>query len=682
MHRSLRSCSALISLIVACCLTSFSLADQPFTNPEMQTRIKSTVEFLASDEMRGRSVEGETIHEAAKYIRDQFKQFGLDVEQYGGTGMQDVEINLGTRPGPKENNFAEFIIDADSKDSREIKAQLAEGMNPLGLGAQAGQFKGKVVFAGYGITAPRMQYDDYQDIDATDAIVIVIRKEPRMNRDDSKFQGKRNTRHAFFTTKVENAINHGAAAVIIVNDPASVANRLAGQQARIGQETARQKQIKEEMESLPKEASKVRESLKEKLARSEKMVESMKSATEESKRGVLGVQEAGRASRRQKVVPVLSVARDTISQLLKAVSKKSLADLESAIDENETPQSFALTNVAASIEVELTPSRANGKNVIGILPGRGPLAEETIVIGAHYDHVGMGGAGSLAPGTIAVHNGADDNASGTTAMIETARALTKRLADKESRRRIVFMAFTGEERGLLGSRYYVEHPLFPIDETVAMLNLDMVGRLNENELTVYGTGTAENFDDLIETTNDMPGFGFKLAKIPTGFGPSDHQSFYAAGIPVLFLFTGLHDDYHRPTDDADKVNYEGMTRITNMVIELGEKIALGTPRPKYVRIQQRSSPRSQLRSYIGVTLGQEDERVILSSIAAGGPAEKAGLKQGDHIDMLGKKKLKSSNELLEHLRTLAPGDTVEVTVIRDAKPIKVKVVLARRPAQP
>ena len=199
--------------------------------------------------------------------------------------------------------------------------------------------------------------------------------------------------------------------------------------------------------------------------------------------------------------------------MLKAVSKKSLADLESAIDENETPQSFALTNVAASIEVELTPSRANGKNVIGILPGRGPLAEETIVIGAHYDHVGMGGAGSLAPGTIAVHNGADDNASGTTAMIETARALTKRLADKESRRRIVFMAFTGEERGLLGSRYYVEHPLFPIDETVAMLNLDMVGRLNENELTVYGTGTAENFDDLIETTNDMPGFGFKLAKI-------------------------------------------------------------------------------------------------------------------------------------------------------------------------
>ena len=204
------------------------------------------------------------------------------------------------------------------------------------------------------------------------------------------------------------------------------------------------------------------------------------------------------------------------------------------------------------------------KNVVGVLAGEGPLADETIVVGAHYDHVGFGGPGSLAPWTHEVHNGADDNASGTAALIEVAERLAT--SEKGPRRRVVFIAFTAEERGLIGSAYYCRNPRFALEKTVAMINMDMVGRLVDDKLIVYGTGTAAEFDHLMDTTAAR--LKFEITKHEGGFGPSDHASFYAQKIPVLHLFTGNHNDYHRPSDDVEKLNVPGMRRVVDFVADV------------------------------------------------------------------------------------------------------------------
>src|SRR5581483_9038272 len=218
------------------------------------------------------------------------------------------------------------------------------------------------------------------------------------------------------------------------------------------------------------------------------------------------------------------------------------------------------------LSVSVERRRIPVKNVVGVLDGAGPLANETVVIGAHYDHLGYGGrgTGSLSTGPKAIHHGADDNGSGTTVLMELAR----RFGAEKGRqgRRLVFVAFSGEEMGLLGSRFYVDNPPIPLATTVAMVNMDMVGRLADDpatgrgKLEVGGTGTAKEFDGLIDALNAK--YGFAVKKNKSGVGPSDHTSFYQKGVPVFFLFTGLHRQYHKPTDTVDLINFPGMKRIT------------------------------------------------------------------------------------------------------------------------
>ena len=264
--------------------------------------------------------------------------------------------------------------------------------------------------------------------------------------------------------------------------------------------------------------------------------------------------------------------------------------LEQQIDANLKPCSAELAGWTLSARIEIERKTITTRNVVGVLDGAGPLADETVVVGAHYDHLGHGGlrSGSLAFLSSDIHNGADDNASGTSMVLELARRLARR--PDPLPRRVVFVAFSGEERGLLGSKHYVEHPPFPLAGTVLMTNFDMVGRLNDkNELTLYGTGTTPGLDSLVEALGKSADFTVK--KIAEGHGPSDQESFYLKNIPVLFAFTGGHRDYHRPSDDTDRINFAGMARIADFA-ELFLLDVLRRPRrPEFVKVERRGGNR-------------------------------------------------------------------------------------------
>jgi peptidase M28-like protein/PDZ domain-containing protein len=321
-----------------------------------------------------------------------------------------------------------------------------------------------------------------------------------------------------------------------------------------------------------------------------------------------------------------------------------------------------------------------GKNVIGILPGKDPvLRNQTIVLGAHYDHLGLGGFGSLDPdSTGMVHNGADDNASGVAALIQVAA----RLAVSPPARTVVFIAFSGEELGLLGSAHYVKEPIYPLAGTLAMVNLDMVGRLRNGRLIVYGARSAKEFPALLDSLNWYAGFDLKPQG--DGYGPSDHSSFYSAQRPVLHLFTDLHEDYHRTTDDWQKINLDGLKRVSDFTLALVTALA---NRPRQLTFQDVPAPHPQQASVgpgYGAYLGTVPDMtgtpggVRLVGVRAGSPAEQAGLRGDDIITRIGQTETPDLQAMTNALRTHHPGETVEILVRRGAGVTTLRATLGTR----
>ncbi|MBA3497468.1 MAG: M28 family peptidase [Gemmatimonadales bacterium] len=322
-----------------------------------------------------------------------------------------------------------------------------------------------------------------------------------------------------------------------------------------------------------------------------------------------------------------------------------------------------------------------GRNVIGLLPGRDPvLRHEAVIVGAHYDHLGLGGFGSLDPdSTGAVHNGADDNASGAAMLIQIA----ERLAATPPARTVVFIAFSGEELGLLGSAHYVKQPIYPLSTTVAMLNLDMVGRLRQKRLIVYGAQTAKEFPALLDSLNWHAGLDLKAQG--DGYGPSDQSSFYAAGRPVLHFFTDLHEDYHRTTDDWQKINVEGLERVagfvTGAVTALGNRPGPLTPvtaAPRLPSLGASAGP--GYGAYLGTVPDMTDNPggVRLLGVRAGSPAERAGLRGDDVITRIGELRVPDLQAMTAALRSHQPGDTVSIVVRRGADTTTVRATLGTR----
>jgi Zn-dependent M28 family amino/carboxypeptidase len=357
-------------------------------------------------------------------------------------------------------------------------------------------------------------------------------------------------------------------------------------------------------------------------------------------------------------------------------------------------------------------STLTGANVIGILEGSdSTLKNEALIIGAHYDHLGLGGAGSLAQREGGIHHGADDNASGVAGIIELARVLTSQ--QPKPRRTIVFIAFSGEEEGLLGSNYYANHPVVPIANTIAMINLDMVGRLKNKNLIIGGVGTAQEWRTMIDTANFWQGMTvsatgsanhgngmpvvvaangrpvvtsdtsktFILTLNEDGFGPSDHSSFYAKQIPVLFFWTGTHEDYHKPSDIADKINYDGEVTILEMVRRIVRDLDANNKRPTYTVAKSESTGRvTGFRVYLGTIPNYADtqEGLLLDGVRDDSPAAKAGLKAGDRVVKLAGRDVRNIEDYTAALGEMKAGQEYEIEIVRGTERLKLKLTPAAR----
>ncbi|MCZ6777027.1 MAG: M20/M25/M40 family metallo-hydrolase [Ignavibacteria bacterium] len=465
---------------------------------------------------------------------------------------------------------------------------------------------GPLAFVGYGISAPDNDYDDYKDIEVTGKVAVVLRYSP----DGSDPHGELN-RFSSFRNKGRTARDKGAKGLIIV--------------------TGRADEEEDELVKLRFDHS---------FASS----------------GIL----------------VISMKRSVLEDLLRPHGL-DLAAIQDSINQMKKPITFDLPNVEVTITTNVEKIISQTANIAGYLEGADPESvDEVIVLGAHMDHLGYGGpgSGSLEPDTHAIHNGADDNASGTAGLLELMQAFA---ATRENLKRdILFIAFSGEELGTLGSRHYVNNPYFPLNQSIAMINMDMIGRLENRSLTVYGTGTSPDWNGLLDKYNvDSM---FTLERVEDGFGPSDHSQFYAKDIPVLFFFTGTHSDYHKPSDDWEKLDYLSEEKIVCYIYDIAKDINVQTEKPVFVKVES-ASPMAGLgdRRAFSVTLGiipdygGSSEGMKIGGIRPQGPAEKAGLQAGDVIVRMAGSKVLNIYDYMGILGELKHGDEVEVEVMREGK---------------
>jgi hypothetical protein len=598
-------------------------------------RMKSDVGFLAADAREGREPGTKGIEASAAYIAEVFKNAGLKPAPGAEGYFQPFFISTGVYL--KKNQFMAF----DGPDQETVNLQFPDDFTPLAIGTAGNLQNTPIVFAGYGITAkkgprdPGLDYDDYAGIDVKGKVVLILRREPQPREKVSPFDGKEYSSFATFQHKAVNAFQHGAAAVIVVNNRAS-------------------------LENAPDR--------------------------------VLEFKQAGPVPVSN--VPFLMITRAKAERLLSVAGEPSLASLEKKIEQDLKPRSREIPGWTVTAKINIEGEKTDTKNVVGVLEGAGPHANETVIVGGHYDHLGHGGmtSGSLAIFSKDIHNGADDNASGTSMVLELARRLAARRDPLP--RRVVFIAFSGEERGLLGSRYYVEHPLFALDQTVMMINCDMVGRLNSrSELTMVGTGSTKGIDTIVEALGQSAGLKIKkVAGLSDGFGGSDHESFYGKGVPVLFAFTGLHADYHRPSDDTDRINFTGMGRIADYLELITLDLARRPARPTFVKLAEQKNPHAgdsdTARRGTSVSMGimpdygyEQKDGLKITGVRDGGPAAKAGLKDGDRIVSCGSKAVGTIYDYMEIMKQYKPGDQLQVVVIRDGKEVKLDVSLDTRPKE-
>jgi len=665
MRRYLSKSLVAGAILAVACFTVplLSRAEEPAN--EVQQRMLADLKRLSSDELEGRGIGTDGIKLAAELIQAKFAEAGLNVVEAGGDPFQEFEVVDGAEIGT--DNQLEFI----GPQGEQVTLEYGLDVQACSFGAP-GKISGELVFCGYGIDSKEPAYNDFDGIDVKGKVLVVLRRTPQQGQEAGLFSDPHGmSRHAGLRTKVSNAFQRGAAALLLVNDPFT--GRHDYEQLTEQLTKARDEVIEQAGRVVGANPHDTVEPLKDLADALDRLHKTEAVVAEHQGDALLEFGYAG--TKTGKSLPVMHITQAACNRLLEASLGKLLVEIEAEIDKSSQPHSAILTGWQALGQVDFKLKELEVANVIGVLEGEGPHKEETIVIGAHYDHLGFGGDGSLTPGVHEVHNGADDNASGTTALLELARRFGT--SKQKPKRRLVFIAFTGEERGLLGSAEYVKQPLFPLEKTVAMFNMDMVGRLEDDKLTVFGTGTASVWVPLLEKLA-LPQ-KLEVVKKPEGFGPSDHSSFYARKIPVLHLFTGTHNDYHRPSDDWEKVNLDGMERIVNLLEGIVSDTASQEKPPEYIAIEQRATlTRSGNRPYFGSIpdFGTDDEGYAIQGVAPGSPAEGGGVKAGDVIIRLGEQAIGSLDDFDLALRKFSPGQEVTVVVRRGGKEVKLRVVLA------
>jgi len=359
---------------------------------------------------------------------------------------------------------------------------------------------------------------------------------------------------------------------------------------------------------------------------------------------------------------------------------KSLAEIQDQINSSSKPASFAFPdNLHVTLNVEIEHDKAAVNNVLAYLPGQ---TDEYIIVGAHYDHLGRGNFDSLAPSQVGqIHPGADDNASGTAGVLELARRFAPMKG--QLHRGILFASFAGEELGLLGSAEWLKEPTRPLDKAVAMLNMDMIGRIKDDKIYIGGTGTGSTFQQVLEQAQKKS--SFKIEYSPGGYTSSDHMSFVISRIPALFFFSGLHADYHKPSDTWEKINADAAVRLLDLVADVSQQLASAPEKPGFITVVENkpagaSGGGGGYGPYFGSIpdFGQVENGVRFSDVRPGSPAAKAGLKAGDVLVQFGDKAIKNLYDFTDALRRSKVGDVVEVKVLRGDQTITATVTLEQR----
>jgi len=532
---------------------------------------------------------------------------------------------LGLQPAGTHSYLQPFTVITGAKLKSDNRIMVENGTQKENLKldqefvpfsfSSSGSVTAPVVFAGYGASADEFGYDDYAGIDVKDKIVVVLRYEPAGFADKSGNTGL--TRHAQLITKAINARNHGAKAVVLLN-------------GKLGDGE-------------------------------EDLLKRFGSVSGPENTGIVLVQ-----------------VKNAVADSWFRASGKALADVQGQINHSSKPQSFPFSDqVHISLNVDIETTRATVNNVLAYLPGK---TDEYVIIGAHYDHLGRGNYDSLAPSQIGqIHPGADDNASGTAGVLELARLFAPLRGQLQ--RGILFASFAGEELGLLGSAHWVQVPTLPLDKAVAMLNMDMIGRIKDDKVYIGGVGTGSTLKPALEQAQAKS--NFKIEYSQGGYAASDHISFVTKKIPVLFFFSGLHSDYHKPSDTWEKINPQAAARLVDVVGSTGLQLASAPERPTFIAVAEDrplASSGGGYGPYFGSIpdFGQTENGVKFSDVKPASPAAKAGLKAGDILVQFGDKPIGNLYDFTDALRRSKVGDVVEVTVMRDGKPLKASVKLEAR----
>jgi hypothetical protein len=601
------------------------------------------IKFLASPELKGRRTGTPELEKAAGYIAGQFRAAGL--QTLAGSYMQEFDVTARTALGPEDSLSIQH-------GSKPLHLTEQRDFVPLDLSSN-GSATGTLVFAGYGITAPEYHYDDYAGIDVRGKIVLVLRHEPQENDEKSVFAGKNYTTHSELSSKIANAKLHGASGLLLVND---APNHPGGED-----------HVDKFIPIMATEdVGLVVEEITAKLA-DELLAQSKSNGAHRTP-----------ISRRQTGEELASSSGGASTR----GSSEDLASIVRTIDHDTKPHSFEISPPSsATLTVSIAQEKRHVHNVVGWIPGR---TQEYVILGAHYDHLGLGEQDSLAPSQIGtVHPGADDNASGTAGVIELARHLAH---SGEHRRGFLFICFAGEEEGLLGSSYYANHPLRPLSNAVAMINMDMIGRLRDNKVYVGGIGTGSTFKQIVDRASTQVGLRADESEAG-GYGASDHTSFTAKKIPTLFFFSGLHSDYHKPSDTWDKINAKDAVRLLDDVSEVAIALTDAPERPTFVRVESPAHSGNLAASgsgygpYFGSIpdFGSPANGVRFADIHENSPAGKAGLRAGDILIEFDGKPIQNLYDFTYALRQHKPGDTVVVKVLRGEQKIQATAKLTTRP---
>jgi hypothetical protein len=601
--------SALIILTIA--------SARAATQEGVVDRLRRDLDYLTSDECEGRGAATQGIFRAADYIEGQFKASGLKPGGEKGTYRQSFRMQ-GGKALPGSGSSLKLV----GPLGQQIELAADKDFRPLGFSV-SGTAEGPVVFAGYGINHPESKYNDYEGVSVDGKIVIVLRRTPPVGRDGKPFGGDAQIQSSLgsLATKLITASTAKAKAVLFVNDMETAAEK--DQLAPFDYTS---------YESPPAE------------------------------------------------IPCLQVTRSWVDTMLQASVGRSLGEIEQQIHRSSQPASVELKGWTAQVTADVVRRFVEVPNIIAIREGSGPSAKEFVIVGAHYDHLGRGERGSTERDPNKrneIHRGADDNGSGTATVLELARRFARQ-TDYQGRT-LVFMAFAGEEQGLLGSRHWCNQPTLPLDRVAAMLNFDMVGRLRpdkdsqKGKLEIGGVGTAKEFSDLLDQLNRR--YDFALAKTESGYGPSDHESFNEKKIPVLFFFTGLHGEYHKPADTVATINFDGMQKILDFGADIIRWLAT-SPRPAFVQTRRPSPAGRVAVPRIGImpgNYGDSDKGVLVGGVSPGGPAAKAGLKDGDVIVEIAGKPVKNMTAYMAVMGLQKKGNPVEIIVERNGQRVKLVV---------